>query len=84
MFSATITFGEVAENGPGMQQLGVKAAAGLSYEELVRAKHAFECREGRGPSMARFRGMLMTRFRPSGPEPSRRDQVERPTPQMDL
>jgi hypothetical protein len=42
MPTTTITFGEVAENGPGMQQLGVKAAAGLSYEELVRAKHAFE------------------------------------------
>jgi alkylated DNA repair dioxygenase AlkB len=41
MPTATITFGEVAENGPGMQQLGAKAGTGLTYEELLRARDRF-------------------------------------------
>ena len=43
MLSArTITFGDVAENGPGMERIGEAAKSGLSYAELMSAKLAFE------------------------------------------
>lgn len=42
MPTTTLTFGEIAENGPGMQKLGTKAATGLSLEVLMRAKQLFE------------------------------------------
>lgn len=42
MPTTTLTFGEVAENGPGMQKLGVRATTGLSYEALLAAKQRFE------------------------------------------
>lgn len=38
----SLTFGDVAENGPGMEKLGSQAAAGLGWPELLRAKKAFE------------------------------------------
>lgn len=38
----TITFGDVAENGPGMEHIGSKASFGLSVEELEQAKANFE------------------------------------------
>jgi hypothetical protein len=34
----TITFGDRAENHVGMQQLGLAAAEGFSYEDLAQAK----------------------------------------------
>jgi hypothetical protein len=45
MSAVTVTFGDCAENGPGMQQLrarGAEAVEGFSYEELLRAKRCFE------------------------------------------
>jgi len=42
MPTTTITFGEVAENGPGMQKLGKMAPEGLTGEELLTAKQRFE------------------------------------------
>ena len=38
----TITFGDVAENGPGMEHIGSPASKGLSLEELTTAKTLFE------------------------------------------
>lgn len=38
----SITFGDQAENGPGMQKLGRPAPAGLAEEDLRRAQAAFE------------------------------------------
>jgi len=41
MSARTITFGDVAENGPGMQQLGIQAEVGLSLEDLQAAAAKF-------------------------------------------
>ena len=38
----TVTFGDVAENRPGMQHIGSMADHGLSLEELTHAKDRFE------------------------------------------
>jgi len=40
----SITFGEVAENGPHMERLGIRADDGFSYLDLVHAKWDFEAR----------------------------------------
>lgn len=42
MPTSTITFGEVAENGPEMQKLGQMSPRGLSYSELLAACIKFE------------------------------------------
>ena len=42
MTARTITFGDVAENGPGMEHIGSKSNIGLSLEELQIAKEKFE------------------------------------------
>ena len=44
MAARTITFGDVAENGPGMQHVGTAAGAGLTRAELEAAKLAFEAK----------------------------------------
>lgn len=42
MAARTITFGDVAENGPGMEHIGSMCEKGLTEEELVAAQVAFE------------------------------------------
>ena len=42
MTARTITFGDVAENGPGMEHIGTKASCGLSLDELKDTKLRFE------------------------------------------
>lgn len=40
--TATITFGDVAENHIGMEKIGTEASSGFSYDELIAAKERFE------------------------------------------
>jgi hypothetical protein len=42
MQGATITFGDVAENGPGMEKIGEMAREGLMLPDLLGAKELFE------------------------------------------
>ena len=42
MTARTITFGDVAENGPGMQHIGTASGVGLTRSELEKAKTKFE------------------------------------------
>jgi len=42
MAARTITFGDVAENGPGMQHIGTASGIGLSREELEQAMAKFQ------------------------------------------
>jgi hypothetical protein len=42
MAARTVTFGDVAENGPGMQHIGKASGVGLTREELELAKTRFE------------------------------------------
>ena len=42
MAARTITFGDVAENGPGMQHVGTASGVGLTRAELETAKIRFE------------------------------------------
>ena len=41
MTARTITFGDVAENGPGMEHIGSSVSRGLSLQELQMAQHLF-------------------------------------------
>lgn len=38
----SITFGDRAENGPGMEQLGTMASKGFSFDELKEVQNMFE------------------------------------------
>lgn len=42
MTARTVTFGDVAENGPGMQHIGTASGVGLTRSELEKAKTKFE------------------------------------------
>ena len=42
MAARTVTFGDVAENGPGMQHIGTASGVGLTRAELEQAKGKFE------------------------------------------
>jgi len=42
MTARTVTFGDVAENGPGMQHVGTASGVGLSLRDLQHAKTKFE------------------------------------------
>lgn len=42
MVARTITFGDVAENGPGMQHIGTASGVGLMRDDLEKAKAKFE------------------------------------------
>jgi hypothetical protein len=42
MTARTVTFGDVAENGPGMQHIGTASGVGLTRAELEHAKAKFE------------------------------------------
>ena len=42
MAARTVTFGDVAENGPGMQHIGTASGVGLTRSELEKAKIKFE------------------------------------------
>ena len=42
MTARTITFGDVAENGPGMQHIGTASGVGITRSELEKTKAKFE------------------------------------------
>lgn len=44
MTTRTITFGDVAENGPGMEHIGKASGIGLTRSDLEEAKRRFEAR----------------------------------------